>query len=420
MTRRDRSPEALDPVVEAELEVLERALAGHPGPGDDPLLAELVREVRADAPVMDPAARASLDARVLAGFPRDTPAAPRAAWRRVTGAVPRGALLRPALGVAAAAVLALVVALSVLSGGEDHVGPSAVDGGVTATKGLETATEESSASVPAPAVGADDATAGGALQRGLSQPSTAPVPPLPPPGANPGRLGGTRRVERSAELTLSTAPEDVQDVADDVVATVQALGGVVATSRVATSETGGEAFFDLRLPTSRLDQALAQLSKLASVAALSQNSQDITGSFVSATDRLQDARDERAALLKALGRATTDRQVASLRARLADSRRRIARAEAEIRRLRARTDRATVALTVRGDGRGRADEDEGGGAWTPGDAARDALRVLEVAAGVLVVAAAVAVPVALLALVAWLLARGVRRRGRERALDATA
>ena len=71
----------------------------------------------------------------------------------------------------------------------------------------------------------------------------------------------------------------------------------------------------------------------------------------------------------------------------------------------------SVAVVPRGGG-----EDEGG-AWTPGDAFDDALRVLEVAAGVLVVAAAVLLPLALIWLLAWLARRGVSRRRRERALD---
>ncbi len=140
---------------------------------------------------------------------------------------------------------------------------------------------------------------------------------------------------------------------------------------------------------------------------------------MSASARLKDARDERQALLKALGRAKTDRQVSSLRARIADSRRRIAVIEAEVRGLRARTDRATIGLVVQGDGTKTGSGQGDGGAWTPGDAARDALRILEVIAGVLVLAAAVMVPAGLLALLAFGAVRATRRRSRLRALDAT-
>ena len=56
--------------------------------------------------------------------------------------------------------------------------------------------------------------------------------------------------------------------------------------------------------------------------------------------------------------------------------------------------------------------------WTPGDAADDALRVLEVAAGVALIALAVALPLALLGAPAAVAARWSRRRRREHALDA--
>ena len=58
----------------------------------------------------------------------------------------------------------------------------------------------------------------------------------------------------------------------------------------------------------------------------------------------------------------------------------------------------------------RAGGDDEGGAWTPGDAFDDALRVLEVVAGVALIAAAVLLPLALVWLLAWLGHRTVVRR----------
>jgi N-methylhydantoinase B/oxoprolinase/acetone carboxylase alpha subunit len=60
----------------------------------------------------------------------------------------------------------------------------------------------------------------------------------------------------------------------------------------------------------------------------------------------------------------------------------------------------------------------GSGTWTPGDAARDALRVLEVAAGVILIGLAAGIPLALVGGAAALVARSSRRRRRENALDA--
>ena len=59
------------------------------------------------------------------------------------------------------------------------------------------------------------------------------------------------------------------------------------------------------------------------------------------------------------------------------------------------------------------------GRWTPGDAAKDAGRVLEVIAGVLVIALAILIPLGILAGLAAYGNRGLTRRRRERALEAS-
>jgi hypothetical protein len=76
-----------------------------------------------------------------------------------------------------------------------------------------------------------------------------------------------------------------------------------------------------------------------------------------------------------------------------------------------------VDLTVRGGGENGTSGGADGGAWTPGDAARDALRVLEVLAGIALVGLAVLVPLGLLGAAVGLAVRGGRRRRRESALD---
>jgi hypothetical protein len=73
-----------------------------------------------------------------------------------------------------------------------------------------------------------------------------------------------------------------------------------------------------------------------------------------------------------------------------------------------------VAVTVSADG----GSSSGGGSFTPGDAAHDAVKILGAVAGGLVVALAILLPALLVGGALWLGVRTARRRGRERALDA--
>lgn len=243
------------------------------------------------------------------------------------------------------------------------------------------------------------------------------VPPQPTArdrGAATGRPGFGRKVEKSAQLTLTTSPGDVQDVADGVVRVTQEVGGVVSRSSTTTSDGQGSARFALLIPARRLDDSIGRLSRLAHVGSLSESVEDITAPFVSAADRLSDARAERKALLRALAKATTAAQIASLRARIRANRSEISAYKGELDSLRRRANFATVDVSVEGTG---AERGEGGG-WSPGDAFRDALRVLEVAAGVTMVALAVLIPLGLIAGLGAIGTRAARRRRREQALDA--
>jgi hypothetical protein len=379
-----RPDTTLDPLVAEELERLDAALAG--SPDADPGLEALVRDVRAEAPEMTPAFRAELDDRVRAGFPR----ARRLAWR------PSRTLLVPALGAAATLLIAVIVI-----GG---AGGGAGGGGATSDSASRGAGTVSGA---APSAGAPPPTA---TAESATPQKSAPVAPPPTGGAS------GRQVERAAQLTLTAAPADVQDVADGVIRTTAALGGYVETSQISSSDEGGGASLRLRVPSARLDDAIARLSDLAHVGSLTRASTDITAPVASVTARLSDARAERSALLRALGKATTDREIASLRERLRLNRSQIAALTGELTGLRRRANLATVDVTVQGTGPKAGGGS--GGAWTPKDALHDALRVLEVAAGVTLVAGAVLVPLALLAALGALGARGRRRRRRDAALDA--
>jgi len=384
-----RRESILDPAVAAELQALEAALAGDPAA--EPELAALVRDVRAEAPAMQPAFRAQLDRRVERGFERPLP-------RRRFALRP----MIPALGVAGC-VVAGIVAIALTAGGGSNDNASSSGGGTSAIGAAPAQTESSDAAK----------SSSGSSSGGGSSSSGGGTALASPPAAAPSTR--QRRVERSTRLELTTT--DVQKATDGVVRATQAAGGFVQSSQVATGDGRSIASFVLRVPTSKLDDALARLSKLGHVKSLQQSADDITGAYDGASGRLTEARAARRGLLRALGNATTAEQVSSLRARIADNRREIQRYQREFNAVRNRANLATVSVEVTGAARKQAAAPSNG-SWTPGDAAHDAVRVLEVSAGVALIALAVLVPLTLVGAAGGFAAVTLRRRRREAALSA--
>jgi uncharacterized protein DUF4349 len=387
------------PEQEHDLEAIDRALAGEPVAYELRELEELVRDVRATAPAMSPAFAARLEHELSEGFP--TPRE-RAHVRRAG----RRWLLLPAVGALAAVLVALVVVLGSTDGGDREFTSF---GGGSSPRPTEQASPSTGARGREDAVGADRSASGAAEPASPTAVAPAPAPPVAP-------TQSARKLQRSASISLETPQDEFDTTTAAVNATVARFDGIVANSQIGeTDASGGEATYDLRIPTDRLDRALAALAKLGHVTERSQGLDDITGSFTSAQERLTDARAERRGLLRALERATTQAQIDSLRAQLRSVGGRIGALKGQLASLRRRADLATVSLSVRGTG--ASSEPGAGGSWTPGDAAGDALRVLEVLAGVLLIALAILVPAALIAAAVAAGVRFGRRRRRDAALD---
>jgi hypothetical protein len=419
-----RPRDTLTPEQERELEAIDRALAGEPVDFDVRELEDLVHDMRATAPQMTPAFAARLEHEVSEGFP--TPRErPTAAERLRRAGGPSRWLLLPAMGSLAAVVVALVVVLG--GGATDRRTDLSSSDGAVSTKASREA-KPSAGTAVAPEETVSGGSAGSGAGTSADQVAAAPAPSAssatPAPSATPAARSNAvapqvakRKVQRSAVIALETPDGRFDETADKVNAVVAQFGGIVASSQIGTSdEYGGEATFDLRIPTDRLDRALAAIAKLGHVTERSQSLDDITGSFTSAQERLTDARAERRGLLRALGRATTQAQIDSLKAQLRSVGSRLAGLKGQLASLRRRADLATVSLTVRGGGE-TGGSTGGGGHWTPGDAAGDALRVLEVLAGAALIGLAVLLPAGLIAAAVGFGVRIGRRRRREAALD---
>jgi hypothetical protein len=376
------SPETL------ELEAVEAALAGRYVSPEHADLAELALLLRDDRPEPTPAWQNQLDRRVGAGFPARPKQRRQWIWLRKAA---------PVLAVfAVVAVVAVPLALTIDSsnfGGDD-------DSGASSAGSSEVATQDSGGGgVSAPVPEADSAAGDEALR------STGKAPSPRSDRAD------RRKVERAVQMTIAAPRRQIDEVASKIGDVTADVGGFVRRSSV-SSNNGGD--LQLRVPSNRLDVAVQRLSKLGKVRDLSRSSQDITRAVVSARDRLRDFKAERETLLKQLAAATTLNETESIRARLDIVAQEIASARNSLARVNNRANFANISVAlVRTSGA----EDDEGGAWTPGDAWHDALRLLEVIAGVLVIAAAIAVPLLVAWLLGWLGRRGYTRRRRERALD---
>jgi len=344
-----------------------------------PELETLLRDVR---PAPDPAWAARLDARAAAGAPGPPPRwkAPLIAFREHFFAI--GALAT----VASLVAVIVIVGSSVELGSDDEGG-----GGASST-----------AAAPSGAGSSEAAT-----DRGSA--------PQPMSGIAADASPRDRAVISSATLTLSTSPDRVQAVSDRAIRVVDTLGGFVQSSQIDSSRSAASAALALRIPSDKLDTGLSQLSRLANVRGRSQQAEDVTDQRAALEAAVRDARADRDGVRARLRKAVTDSERSKLRAQLDRATRRVTQRQRQVAELGQAVSFATVDLTIVGDRRSGAAP--AGDRWTPGDAIGDAVRVLEVIAGVLVIALAVLLPVALLAALAAAASRVIVRRRRERALE---
>jgi hypothetical protein len=365
-------------------------------PATDELMLRLEREL---ADLADPSASTVADA---SPGPHGDPSAPRTR-RRASLSSRRPARSRSRnrrLQAGAAALTAAVVVAAAVVGfgyhdrsgaGEAVPAPRVAAGPVHATNAGRAGGEASKgAAAPAGNAGTQAATSA------ASQPA----------GAAPGRVQ-----QLAASVGLTTAPEQVQAVSDGVARLAAREEGFVEESHVQVQQHGAsEATLLLRLQSARLSAALAAIGRLAPVSAESQSLQDITNAYDSARQVLADATAERAALERALAKATTEGEIDSLRERLAQSRGAIARARSALAAVSRRASTAEVEVTVLGDA------PTSGEGLTLHRGLHDAGRVLTAVAIGLLIAAAALVPLALMlaALVGG--GRAWRRYSRERVL----
>jgi hypothetical protein len=403
------------------LAVIDQTLAGDAVAPQDAELAELTLILAGERAQPSPAFTAALDQRVADRFAaplRDTAAGAMRPRRRRW-------LYAPGAAFALAAAAAGVIVISGLNGGSSS--PQLAQG-VSATRAVKTpsaaagtGTVASSSSSAASSAGSSSSAASSAGSSSSAGSPAAAASPASVPGSGAALAPAPgRQVIRSAQISLTTRPSQVEDVAQQVFTVVANQNGVVENSNItATNSTDGYAQFQLSVPNANLGPTMAALSRLhgASVVSRTDATQDVTGRVGGAGHSLADARAQRTALLRQLAIATTTTTIDSLKAQIRDANASIASDLATLRSLQRQVSTSQISLTINAAMIVGHHPLSTGSGFTLGHAAHEAGRVLVVAAGVALIALAVLVPVGLLAAIGLWVGYAVRRRRREQALD---
>jgi hypothetical protein len=391
---------------------------------DDTLLAEL-KEIR---PTPRPEFTAELDERAAAGFPRRASASPNpfaALADRWHAATTRRRLI-PVLGTAMAVLIVATVVVGLVQSGGSSSSDTAFraesaseggGGGEEEAAGGEAESAETEALVApatsanakksrqaAPEVEAESESAGGAAA-------------APAEKATKSFGAGHRDIERSAYVTLGTKPGEVSSAAAKVYEAVHAANGVVLHSKVQSGSAGATgAFFDLLIPSRKLDDTLSAFSQIAEVRERHDATNDITAPTVGAAEELRDSNATIESLLKELGDSETEEEREAVETRLRDERNRHAAIRASLDQLHKRASMSEVTVRIVTDHGAGVTPPDKGGSWGVGDALHDAGHILTIAAGVALIGLAILGPIALIALAFWLANRFRVRRLRERTL----
>jgi Domain of unknown function (DUF4349) len=396
--RPERAEGPLDPLIAADLGVVDRVLGGRTAPTDpaDADFAELVALLRDERPTPDGRWADGLDERAAAGFPRGGGRGPEGPkGRRRSSFFGAGGWMVPAGAVATLAVVVVIATSNLGGGASDSV----------SSDSATTSSPAAAGSSAAPEVSQDSGLSGAAEQ---AYPDQGAFDRRDSTKIAPGTEN--RKVDRSTQLKLSAKPQDVRGVSDEVISITRSLDGIVASSQVSESKGVSTATLELTLPTRNVDAALDRMTDLADVDSLNETTDDITKPFVSAQDQVKDAKAKRKELLEALGNATTDAEAQALTIRIADARREIARAQAAFDRIARKARLSDLSVTVTSNPNATDER-------TLGDWFDDAVDVLRGIAGVLLVSAAILVPLGLIAAMAAFITSRLRRRSRERSLD---
>lgn len=233
-----------------------------------------------------------------------------------------------------------------------------------------------------------------------------------PPSA--GVVGPTPGTLQRFEAELSLKVDDVEALSD---ATKQAQrialehgGSVASLSYDAPAQGVGAAQITLRIPTARVQSALAQLAQLGTILGQRYGIQDLQQQADSLQKQIEDTQRQIARIQAQLGNpGLTDENESVLRSRLANARQKLAGLREAMRTTRAEGAASTVYLSLT--------TEEIEAAPVGGGRLDDVRNVLEWEAIAALYVLVVAGPFVLLGVLVWLAMRLLRRRETARLLE---
>ena len=381
---------------------------------DDTFAAEL----RALRPTPSPDFTAKLDERAAAGFPRrPDDGGGKSWWERLrawfAGLTPRRALVPGgAFALVAVVIATAVVAISGSGGGSGDVAVTSANRRAAAVPNRAKLAEKPAArSRRHPRRMPKERFAAPRKKPASKNRNRAKAPAAAPPMADLLTARPRRRQRSNPPATAisnarrrsSSAPRRTSSPKPRPASTGGPPGErIVLHSTTRGSRHGGEASFDLLIPSGKLNNTLATFSGIAEVRSRHDATTDITAPTVSASEELQDSNARIESLIGQLGEAESEAEREAVEGELRGERDHHAQLRASLERLEDRASMSRVSLRiVSGHGAGVVPSGDSG-SWGVGDALHDAGHILAVAGGVVIIGLAVLGPIALILLAVWL------------------
>jgi len=357
----------------------------------------LLNEIRATKPAAPDALRERVRA-LGTQEPARAPFRSRFEWRRLV-------LVAPA-ALVVAVVAAGVIGLSrndVTGGGEQAASRESVG-----TTTVEAASGGSAGTATAPAFDAytpkREVPSGANTDQALGAPQTA-TGIIPPSAGQLQRYEAELRLRVNDVEALSSATKRAQRIA------LQHGGSVASLQYDAPAEGVGAAQITLRIPTARVQSAMAQLSALGTIIGQRYGIDDLQQQADDLQTQVETTQRQIARILAQLDTSTlSDENRAVLQSRLANARANLANLREGLRSTRAEARTATVYLSL-------TTEEIEPAAVGGGSRLDDVKDVLAWEAIALLYVLVVAGPFVLLGLLVWLALRLLRRREEARLLE---